>query len=172
MLIMNRRCDAERQEGVAYYMMPRYHLVNVTVSVREDLFWKRFGNLNKRTLEYHSVKSVLYRKNSTFVDRRVQRSERETVFGLNAVWIRTGVNPTSSMKCISYNEIGYDTRYYGVPELLRDKGHRRISRIDVPRPHEGLNSCKNRETYTFFSGSAHRHVSNAFPVLPHSFVQG
>ena len=79
MLIMNRRCDAERQEGVAYYMMPRYHLVNVTVSVREDLFWKRFGNLNKRTLEYYSVKSVLYRKNSTFVDRRVQRSERETV---------------------------------------------------------------------------------------------
>lgn len=79
MLIMNRRCDAERQEGVAYYMMPRYHLVNVTVSVREDLFWKRFGNLNKRTLEYYSVKSVLYRKNSTFVDRRVQRSESETV---------------------------------------------------------------------------------------------
>ena len=92
--------------------------------------------------------------------------------GLNAVWVRTGVNPTSSMKCISYNEIGYDTRYYGVPGLSRNKGHRRISRIDVPRPLEGLNSCKNRETYTFFSGSAHRHVSNAFPVLPHSFVQG
>lgn len=100
MLIMNRRCDAERQEGVAYYMMPRYHLVNVTVSVREDLFWKRFGNLNKRT-SWNTIplNPCLTARTPRLLIEECREVKAKQFLGLNAVWIRTGVNPTSSMKC-------------------------------------------------------------------------